>query len=168
MKNKVFLSLGSNIGDPVKNCLKAIESLNNNEDIKVISQSSLYETEPVGYEEQSSFVNMAVGINTSLHAESLLVCIKKIEKTLGRVETFRWGPRLIDVDILLYNQEIIKKPGLAIPHPAMSERAFVLIPLSEIGGNIKHPVEKMTILDMTKKVPGKEGVRRIEVLNEDY
>lgn len=161
MQHDVFLSLGSNIGDRAENCLKAVEMLCQIKEIEFISQSSLYETDPVGYEDQSPFINMAVKIRTNLKAEDLLIHIKSVEKSIGRVKTFKWGPRLIDIDILLFSEEIISKPGLKVPHPAMTERAFVLVPLMEIGEDIKHPQLKQSIPEMAKKAPGREGVKRI-------
>lgn len=161
MYHDVYLSLGSNMGDRAGNCLKAIKLLGNLEETKLVSQSSLYETEPVGYENQSPFINMAVKIKTSFDAPELLTSIKVIETSMGRVKTFKWGPRLIDIDVLFFDDEIISKPGLHIPHPALAERAFVLLPLTEIGGELKHPVNKMTILEMARNVSGKEGVKRI-------
>jgi len=161
MQHQVYLSLGSNIGDRPKNCLKAIETLGKIEGTKILSQSSLYETDPVGYEDQAPFINMAVKIQTTMNARDLLSHIKSIETSLGRIKTFKWGPRLIDVDILFFDDEIISEQGLKVPHPAMMDRAFVLLPLAEIGKNKIHPVKGITVDQMAKEVPSKEGVRRI-------
>lgn len=161
MQHEVYLSLGSNIGDRAKNCLKAIETLGKIEGTEILSQSSLYETDPVGYEDQAPFINMAVKIRTTMNARDLLSHIKSIETSLGRIKTFKWGPRVIDMDILFFDDEIISEQGLNVPHPAMAERAFVLLPLAEIGKNKIDPVKGITVAQMVKEVPSKEGVRRI-------
>lgn len=162
MHHEVYLSLGSNIGNRAKNCLKAIEALAKLKDTQVISQSSLYETDPVGYEDQAPFINMAVKITTNMSATDLLSHIKSIETSLGRAKTFKWGPRVIDMDILLFDDEIISIPGLKIPHPAMANRAFVLLPLAEIASESVHPEKKITVACMAKEVAGKNGIRIIK------
>jgi 2-amino-4-hydroxy-6-hydroxymethyldihydropteridine diphosphokinase len=108
--------------------------------VSVVSRSSLYETAPVGETDQPPFLNNAVGVETVLSPRELLAVIKEIEKIIGRTPTYRWGPREIDIDILLYDDLVINEPGLTIPHPRMHERAFVLVPLSEIAPIAVHPV----------------------------
>ncbi|MDH3973197.1 MAG: 2-amino-4-hydroxy-6-hydroxymethyldihydropteridine diphosphokinase [Deltaproteobacteria bacterium] len=163
MQHEGYLSLGSNMGDRAGNCLKAIEILGKIKETKLVSQSSLYETAPIGYEDQAPFINMAVKIITAMNAPGLLSHIKAIEKSLGRVRTFKWGPRLIDIDILFFDDEIISGPGLKVPHPAMEDRAFVLLPLAEIGSEFIHPLKKTSVAQMAKEVPRKESVKRITV-----
>lgn len=158
--NKIaFLSLGSNIGDREKWLMAALKELDNCEQITIKAISSIYETEPVGYTDQDLFLNMAVKISTSLPAEELLQTCLRIEEKLGRIRGQRWGPRKIDLDILLYNKENIEMEGLQIPHPRMTTRAFVLIPLLEIDEQLMLPEGKAPLADYLKEIPDKEGVR---------
>ncbi len=152
----VYFGLGSNIGDRKANCLQALAELERN-GIRIIRKSRMYETAPWGVTEQPSFINMAVEAETSLRPEELLLTIKEIEKKLGRTETTRWGPRVIDIDILLFDQEIIDTTiydetgqplPLVIPHPFIQEREFVLKPLAEIAPDLLHPVLVKTIKEL--------------------
>jgi len=129
---KVFLSFGSNLGRRENNIQQALEELKNNS-IKVLKVSSNYETEPEGYTAQPKFINAAAEIATELKPQELLKIIKNIEKKLGRQKTFKWGPRLIDIDILTYGEQNIQEKELTIPHPLMKQRNFVLEPLKEIA-----------------------------------
>lgn len=137
---KAFISIGSNIGDRLKHLKEAVRALHSHEGISVLSVSSIYETEPVGYSDQADFLNLATGIETELSAHELLAVCQEIERELGRVRDVRWGPRTVDLDILLYNNDLIETEDLVVPHPRMHERAFVLIPLLEIAPAIGHPV----------------------------
>ncbi|MDH4231183.1 MAG: 2-amino-4-hydroxy-6-hydroxymethyldihydropteridine diphosphokinase [Nitrospirota bacterium] len=145
----VYIGLGSNLGDRKKNCLRAIGLLKQN-GLSVTRQSSIYETKPWGVTEQPEFVNMAVKAETELAPFQLLALLKKIEKDMGRQETVRWGPRILDLDILLYDDIIMNTETLTIPHPLMQEREFVLRPLSEIAGEKVHPVLKKKIGELLK------------------
>jgi 2-amino-4-hydroxy-6-hydroxymethyldihydropteridine diphosphokinase len=136
---KAHIGIGSNIGDRLANCLAAIDLLGQNGQT-MLKCSSSYETEPWGVEDQPRFINMAIEIQTDLPPQGLLCLLKKIEKNLGRVHTSRWGPRLIDLDILLYENLVITERELQIPHPSMHERVFVLQPLAEISPEKVHPV----------------------------
>jgi len=147
----VYIGLGSNVGDRHRNCLTAIELLRQN-GLLVARQSSMHETEPWGVTDQPEFVNMTVETETDLAPIKLLEVLKKIEKDMGRQDTMKWGPRIIDLDILLYDDIIMKTDSLTIPHSLMHERAFVLRPLSEIAGNFIHPVLKKSITDLLKEV----------------
>lgn len=131
--NRAYIALGTNIEPRHTHLKKAIEALENHESIQLISQSSIYETAPVGYIEQADFLNMVLEIETSLLPSDLLDVCQHIEQGLGRERTIRFGPRTIDLDILVYNDENIKTDRLIVPHPRMHERAFVLVPLNEIG-----------------------------------
>lgn len=146
----VYIGIGSNLGDRHRNCLRAIELLRQNS-LVVTKQSSMYETEPWGVTDQPAFVNMAVEVVTDLAPVRLLELIKKIEKDMGRQDTIKWGPRLIDLDVLLYDDLILKTDSLTIPHPLMHEREFVLGPLSEIAGDLIHPVLKKSIGELLKE-----------------
>jgi len=135
----VYLGIGSNLGNREENCLRAIGLLKA-KGVRIKKQSSQYETEPEGVKDQPHFINMAVEIKTDLSPRKLLETLKTIEKEMGRKETVKWGPRVIDLDILLYDGLIIAEPDLKIPHPLMHERTFVLKPLSEIAPDAVHPV----------------------------
>jgi 2-amino-4-hydroxy-6-hydroxymethyldihydropteridine diphosphokinase len=137
--NYAYLSIGSNIGDRLQHLTDAIRALHLHDKIVVTSVSSVYETAPVGYTEQADFLNLVVLIETTLDAYALLGICQKIENELGRVREKRWGPRIVDLDILLYNHDSIIAENLTVPHPRMHERAFVLIPLLEIAPLISHP-----------------------------
>lgn len=136
MRRVAYLGIGGNIGDTKANIEKSIELLNENEDIEVTAISSFYETEPVGYEDQDWFLNVVVEINTTLEPLKLLEYCQFIESELKRVRVIRWGPRTIDVDILLYEDFLSDSEVLTIPHPRMTERAFVMVPLYEINNKL--------------------------------
>lgn len=161
MKYKAFIGVGSNLGVPADNCEEAIRLLNATDDIEMISRSSLYESEPVGKTDQNSFVNATVAIKTSLVPERLLDAVLSIEKTLGRERREKWGPRIIDLDILAYEDLMINTTNLTLPHPEMTKRRFVLLPLSEFAGEYIHPVENKTILDLLKELPETPQVKKI-------
>ncbi len=153
-KNTVYLSLGSNIRDKKKNLWKALKELKKNH-IILLKISSLYKTEPVGVKDQPNFLNLALKGKTILSPDELLVTILNIEKKSGRIRTKKQGPRIIDIDILLYNDLIIKKRKLIIPHPRMNKRNFVLIPLLEIEPDLSLPGFKKNISEYIKKNTGK-------------
>lgn len=132
----VYLSLGSNLGNKEENIKKAMELLGENKVI-IEKTSSFYETEPVSYKKQDNFYNLVIKGETTLSPENLLKAIKKIERALGRKKTKKWGPREIDIDILLYDDCKINIPNLKIPHPQMEKRRFVLEPLREINSRVK-------------------------------
>ncbi|MFF2179362.1 2-amino-4-hydroxy-6-hydroxymethyldihydropteridine diphosphokinase [Lysinibacillus sp. NPDC058147] len=130
--NDVYLSIGTNMGDRLENLQHAIKLLKGKEEIEVVQISSVFETAAVGYTDQADFFNIAVHIKTSYSSSEMLKICQWVENELGRVREFRWGPRIIDLDILLYNHENIETESLIVPHPRMYERAFVLVPLIEI------------------------------------
>ncbi|MCL2642262.1 MAG: 2-amino-4-hydroxy-6-hydroxymethyldihydropteridine diphosphokinase [Candidatus Bathyarchaeota archaeon] len=147
---KAVLALGSNVGDRNQNIQKALEMLSDSTGITVLNKSKLYETEPVGYIDQEKFYNAAILIETTLNPFELYSQIKSIENNLGRKKTFRWGPRLIDIDIIAYSGCVINTKGLTLPHKEYLQRAFVLKPLSdmpdavEVTGLNMALIEKMT------------------------
>ncbi|KYD05599.1 2-amino-4-hydroxy-6-hydroxymethyldihydropteridine diphosphokinase [Bacillus atrophaeus] len=132
MNNTAYIALGSNIGDRESYLRQAVVLLHQHEAVTVTKVSSIYETDPVGYEAQDEFLNMAAEIKTSLTPFELLDLTQSIESELGRKRDIRWGPRTADLDILLYNRENIETEQLIVPHPRMYERLFVLAPLKEI------------------------------------
>ena len=141
-----YIGLGSNKGDKLSTCRRAIEMLGKaGRRIKV---SSFYCTEPIGYVTQEDFVNAVVAVETSLTPTALLAHCHMIENALGRSRMGRWGPRTIDLDILLYDDQVINDAELTIPHPLMAKRAFVLVPLAEIAPDIVHPVLKATVIEL--------------------
>lgn len=139
-----YIGIGSNLGDREDNCMKAVALLGD-KGIKVTRRSSMIETEPWGVVDQPKFINMAVEIETALSPEELLKLLKVIESEIGRRPALRWGPRSIDLDILLYDDLILEAPELEIPHAGMDEREFVLKPLAEIAPEKIHPVFKKSI-----------------------
>lgn len=149
----VYIGIGSNLGDRHKNCLRAVDLLKKS-GLSVTQQSSVHETEPWGRTEQPAFLNMAVEIETRLAAIELLSLLKNIEKEMGRQDTVRWCPRIIDLDILLYNDITLNTEALTIPHPLMHEREFVLAPLAELAEDLIHPVLKKRIGDLLKEIKG--------------
>ena len=139
---KAFLSLGSNMGDRLEYLSKAIDKIAQIQGCNILNKSSIYETEPWGYENQEAFLNLCISIETSLSPYELLESLQTIELELDRVRKIHWGPRTIDIDILLFDDIICEDDKLTIPHPRMRERAFVLIPLYDI--------EKYLIIDGIK------------------
>lgn len=137
MQKEIFLALGSNIGDRTEALKTAIELLQKTETISVLECSNVYETKPVGVTDQADFLNLVLKAVTSSPPQELLQVTQSIEKEMGRIKDVRWGPRNIDLDILLYNDENIMMEELSIPHPRMAERAFVLIPLMDVVSNSK-------------------------------
>ena len=132
-----YVALGSNVGDPYTNLVKARNYLNEDPQIQVVASSKLYETDPYGYTDQDDFLNICCQLETELDAQQLLTECQKIEKDLQRVRHEHWGPRTIDIDILLYGSEHIATETLNVPHPYMTERAFVLVPLFEIAPSLE-------------------------------
>jgi 2-amino-4-hydroxy-6-hydroxymethyldihydropteridine diphosphokinase len=147
-----FIGIGSNLGNREENCEKAV-GLITKQGIPVINRSSMIKTEPWGIKDQPEFINMAIEIETGLSPEDLLSTLKDIEKEMGREEGLRWGPRIIDLDILFYDDVIIKSPELEIPHRGTYDREHVLRPLSEIAPDLIHPVLKKTIKEILDSLP---------------
>ena len=155
--HRVYLSLGSNIGNKRKNLLEAIRKIGELENTEVVKSSTILETEPFGYLEQDNFLNACLEVKTLMTAQEFLKEILQIELDMGRVREIKWGPRIIDIDILFYDKEIIEEDNLAVPHPWICEREFVLDPLSEIAPNYIHPLEKKTITMLARKLKEREA-----------
>jgi 2-amino-4-hydroxy-6-hydroxymethyldihydropteridine diphosphokinase len=155
----VYLSLGSNVGDRAANLNTAIERLRGLGE--VVAVSSFYETEPVEFEAQPWFVNCAVQLNTEKMPRQLLSGILDLEQQMGRRRAQKKGPRIIDIDILLFGNSVVETKGLTIPHPAMHERRFVLEPLAEIAPEMRHPVFKRTVRELRDTLPPGQVVRKI-------
>ena len=136
MGKKAFIGIGTNIGDRKENLIRTIKLLGKNGKTIIKKVSSIYETAPLGYLDQASFLNIVVEIETDLDPFELMVFTASIEKAMGRERIIKWGPRIIDLDILLYENEEIKTENLIIPHPRIEERAFVMVPLMEIAPEV--------------------------------
>ncbi len=158
MHELVYLSLGSNIGDRAANLNAAIDRLRVLGE--VVAVSSFYETEPVEFIAQAWFLNCAVALDTEKTPQQLLAGIVDIEQQLGRRRGRKKGPRIIDLDILLFGNSIVDDPGLTIPHPAMHERRFALEPLAEIAPDALHPVLQQTIRELRDALPSEPVVRK--------
>lgn len=154
----IYLSLGSNIGDRAANIAKAIAALNDR-GVKIVRQSRLYETEPVGLREQAWFLNSVAEAETSLTPSHLMETLLDVEEQMGRHRSIPGGPRLIDLDILFYGNEVIEMPGVQIPHPRLADRRFVLVPLNQLAPDFGHPVLKKTVTELLAETADKSDVR---------
>lgn len=153
----VYLGLGSNLGDRLANLRGALAALAALSDIEACSR--VYETEPVHVSDQPAFLNMAVRVRTPLAPAALLGAVKAIERRLGRTESVRWGPRLIDIDILLVDGVVLNGDELVIPHPRLTERRFALAPLADVAAAVPHPLERRTVAELLAGLPVAEAVR---------
>lgn len=162
----VFIGIGSNLGNPEENCRRGIVALNNIKSVNIIQCSSFYKTEPVGYAKpkQNWFINCVAKVETSLSPEHLLSCLQGLEIKMGRVKSMKWGDRIIDFDILLFDDKIIDKPDLKIPHPLYQERRFVLEPMVEIASGRRHPILKKSIKELNEDIDHEN--QKIELLKK--
>lgn len=149
--NKVYIAFGSNIGDRYGAVSDAFKMVEENE-MKILQKSEIYETEPYGYKDQPAFINGAMLVETELNCREVLTRLLAIEKDLGRVREFRWGPRIIDLDIIFFNHEIYDEADLKVPHPDMQNRTFVLRPLNDICPNYIHPLFKKSVAKMLEEL----------------
>jgi dihydropteroate synthase/2-amino-4-hydroxy-6-hydroxymethyldihydropteridine diphosphokinase len=156
----VLLGLGTNLGDRKQNLIRAVHEIDALEGVSVRAISAVYETEPWGLTEQPHFLNMAVSARTSLPPPALLAAVKEVEQHMGRERTVRWGPRLIDVDLLFYDDLVQETDKLIIPHPRLAERAFVLAPLADIAPEQKHPQLRKSVRELLAEVDA-SSVRRL-------
>ncbi|MCP4358915.1 MAG: 2-amino-4-hydroxy-6-hydroxymethyldihydropteridine diphosphokinase [Chloroflexi bacterium] len=156
---QIFLGLGTNLGQRRHNLAQAVVGL---QDCVVVSAvSPLYETEPWGVTDQPAFLNLCLSAYTHHSPQKLLICIKNLEQEMGRQPTHKWGPRLIDIDILLYEDVVLQTNDLTIPHPCLPDRAFVLCPLADIAADVLHPALGQTIEELATAV-NSTTVHRLE------
>jgi|UniRef100_A0A7C5EPJ0 2-amino-4-hydroxy-6-hydroxymethyldihydropteridine diphosphokinase len=151
-----YVGLGANLGEPEKQLTEALARLAAAEEVEVLKVSGFYRNPPLGPPGQPWFVNAVAKVRTRLSPEELLRVLKNIEQAMGRVTRERWGPREIDLDLLLYNGEVLSGPDLTVPHPEMQHRGFVLVPLAEIAPLAWHPVLKKTAAELEAMLPPRE------------
>jgi len=156
LQHQTLIALGTNLGDRLANLRTALDALP--PEVVILDKSKIYETPAWGFEDQPAFLNMAVKGRTDLKPEALLKHLKLLETRLGREPSFHWGPRLIDIDLLFYDDLILDTPRLVIPHPRLHERAFVLVPLTDIAPDFIHPILGKTIRQLL------EGVDKSNIL----
>jgi 2-amino-4-hydroxy-6-hydroxymethyldihydropteridine diphosphokinase len=157
--NRVFIGVGSNLGDKIGNCRKALNEIA--AFAEIVKISSLYETEPVGNEEQPNFINCAAEIRTDLSPHELLTRLNQAENKLGRVREEKWGPRTIDLDIIFYNDLVMRDNNLIIPHPRAHLRRFVLEPICEIAPGFIHPELGVSVIELLKKLEDNKQVIKL-------
>jgi 2-amino-4-hydroxy-6-hydroxymethyldihydropteridine diphosphokinase len=161
-----YIGIGSNLGNALKNCQSAVESLSQYNAIEVTRVSSFYETEPVGIENQNIFVNAVAEIKTVLSARNLFRSLQNIEKDMGREREVKGGPRIIDLDLLFYGQDLIQETDLIVPHPEMHKRRFVLEPLCELVSYFIHPVFYISIYGLKDRLTDNKMVKMIKSRNQ--
>jgi len=166
MNRDVYIGVGSNLGEPVRMCCEAAKRSAGIEEVEFMKSSSLYRTEPVGYHDQEWFVNAVFHLQTGLDPSGLMRSLQAVERDMGKQVEFRWGPRIIDLDILLYGDEVIDVPGLQVPHPRMHERRFVLEPMVEIAPGLLHPVLKKSMVELLSLSGDEQKVELIGGLEE--
>ncbi|MGE5808204.1 MAG: 2-amino-4-hydroxy-6-hydroxymethyldihydropteridine diphosphokinase [Nitrospirota bacterium] len=160
MSVTAYIGLGSNMGDKMATCRTALDLLSRAG--RVVRVSSFYCTEPVGYADQEPFLNAVAELETDLSPLALLAACHVIEEELGRNRLFRWGPRTIDLDILLYGDHVVDTGELTVPHALMAERRFVLTPLNEIAPDVVHPVSRKTVSTLLKELKDSHKVVKCE------
>ena len=157
-----FIGLGSNMGEPVDRCLEGIEYLRKMKGTQVLRRSSFYRTEPVGFLDQEWFINAVVEIRTTLSASELMLEFQAIESLMGRQKPVKWGPRIIDLDILLYGQEVIHTDLVTVPHPEFHKRRFVLEPLYEIAPYAIHPAFGVSVAGLMERLADENKIERLK------
>jgi 2-amino-4-hydroxy-6-hydroxymethyldihydropteridine diphosphokinase len=159
----VYIGIGSNLGDPIENCLRGIDYIASKDGVTLLKASSFYRTEPVGIEEQPWFINAVIQVKTLISPEIFLGIIQEIETSMGRKRKIRWAPRVIDLDILIFGELIIERDDLIVPHPLLHERRFVLEPLYEIAPNLIHPSLGVPIKALLEGLKDDKKVLRIDI-----
>ena len=153
MAGDIYIGFGSNLGNRIMNCRAALDHLKNSRHVEILKISSLYLTEPVGFKDQDWFINGVAEISTALSPFEFLQLLLNTESEMGRERKVKWGPRIIDLDILFFGDEVIASDNLIIPHVSLQDRKFVLEPLAEIAPNKVHPILGKTVLELFEKLP---------------
>jgi len=152
--HKVFLSIGSNLGDPLQNCCRGLDTLCAEDQVTLLGRSPFYRTQPVDYLDQNWFINAALLVETSLTPFELLDKIRSVQIRMGRKsDTVRFGPRVLDLDIIFYDNLVMDTPHLVVPHPRMHKRRFVLHPICDIDPSVMHPVIGLTVREILDQLP---------------
>ena len=162
MRHISYIGIGSNLGDKVGQCERAVTEILKVDQHRLLAKSPLFKTKPIGYASQDWFINGVIKIETDLEPLELLRALKAIEGQLGRKETFRWGPRAIVLDILFFDQKEIRTVELQIPHPLLHKRQFVLVPLAEIDRDLVHPVLKKSVGELLENLTEDQGVEKLQ------
>ncbi len=157
-----YIGIGSNLGDALQNCKEAVERISRVEEIQLMDVSSFYSSEPVGVENQNWFVNAVIEIKTTLGARDLLHVLQNIENTMGRKREIKGGPRVIDLDLLFYGQNVIDEADLTVPHPELHKRRFVLEPLNEIASYFLHPAFGVSMRGLKDRLDDQKVVKLLE------
>lgn len=158
MAERIFLGLGSNLGDRRAYLERALSRLARTPEVQVVARASLYQTEPLGFTAQPRFLNTVVELSSRLGPRALLQRCQEIEARLGRVRGRHWGPRRIDLDLLFYGMQIITEADLQLPHPRLTQRRFVLVPLAELAPQFRHPATRRTIQELLETLADDKGV----------
>jgi 2-amino-4-hydroxy-6-hydroxymethyldihydropteridine diphosphokinase len=161
-----YIGIGSNLGDALQNCKDAIESISRVNEIELIRNSSFYKTQPVGIESQNWFVNAVAEIKTTLFAHDLLFVLQTVENAMGIKKETKGGPRIIDLDLLFYGQDVIDEVDLTVPHPEIHKRRFVLEPLGEIASYFIHPVFGISIRGLKDRIQDQKIVELLEKIEK--
>ncbi len=160
---RCYIGLGSNQGDSRAIIVEALEMINGSEAIEITGVAPMYRTVPQGYLEQDDFINTVAELNTTLSPDALLSTLQQIEIDLGRVRTIRWGPRTVDLDLLLYGNETINLPQLQVPHPRMHQRAFVMVPLADLNKELQ--LFGARVSDTAKRLAGEQGIVKLGLMS---
>lgn len=161
---RVYLGLGSNVGDRKRHLAAALDALRGLKGVRLAAVSPCYETEPLGEVDQSAFLNLAAAIETELSPLEVLEAVKRIERRLGRRETRRWGPREVDIDLILWDREVLETETLTLPHRAFRKRAFVLAPLADIAPDAVDPVTGKTVAELARSPEAEGRVERRDAI----
>ena len=159
-----YIGMGTNLGDRAAALRSAVEELGRRKGVRLKDASSVYETAPVGVTDQPDFLNAVLRIETDLSGRALLELLLEVERVFGRVRKEKWGPRTLDLDVLLYGDAVLREDGLLVPHPHLHERAFVLLPLCDLCPDGLHPVLKRTFRELARSIGANQEVQRVEGL----